>query len=215
VGELALSAKPFTGRADLPYDEAVRTGTFVRGARAVNVRVELRNLDAAGSGRLVVRRPDGSIAYEGAMQIAGYRAGWAKRRLPLDLTPGRWLVAYALDGNVIAEAPFDVVMSAQDVRNRPPNAVVASLDPAAPRAGEVVVCKVASSLVTEDPDYQIVRYLYRWTAGTRVVRRVTSAALSDAIPNNVVRAGETLTCEVTPSDGKLHGPVASVAARSG
>jgi len=215
VGELALSAKPFTGRADLPYDEAVRTGTFVRGARAVNVRVELRNLDAAGSGRLVVRRPDGSIANEGAMQIAGYRAGWAKRRLPLDLTPGRWLVAYALDGNVIAEAPFDVVMSAQDVRNRPPNAVVASLDPAAPRAGEVVVCKVASSLVTEDPDYQIVRYLYRWTAGTRVVRRVTSAALSDAIPNNVVRAGETLTCEVTPSDGKLHGPVASVAAQSG
>ncbi|MDQ3067798.1 MAG: hypothetical protein M3R12_11720, partial [Actinomycetota bacterium] len=106
-------------------------------------------------------------------------------------------------------------MSAQEIRNRPPNGVVASLDPAAPRAGEVVVCKVASSLVTEDPDYEIVRYLYRWTAGTRVVRRVTSAALSDAIPNNVVRAGETLTCEVTPSDGKLHGPVASVAARSG
>jgi hypothetical protein len=66
--------------------------------------------------------------------------------------------------------------------------------------------------VTEDPDYDLVRYLYRWTAGTRVLRQVTSAALSDAIPSDAMAVGETITCEVTPSDGRLRGPIASVTA---
>ena len=87
-----------------------------------------------------------------------------------------------------------------------------SLEPAAPRAGEVVVCRVSTSLVAEDPDYDIVRYRYRWTAGGRILRQVTSAALSDALRNDAARPGETLSCEVTPSDGKLRGPTASVAA---
>lgn len=213
VGDLALSAKPFTGRADLPYDEAVRTGTFVRGVRDVHVRVELRNLGLAGAGRLAVLRPDGSVAYAGPLAVTGHRAGWAKRRLRLGLAQlGRWLVTYELDGRPVAEAPFDVVATARHVRNRPPNAVTAALVPGAPRAGEVVRCEVATSLVTEDPDYAIVRYLYRWTSGTRVVRQVTSAALSDAIPRTAARAGETLTCTVTPSDGSLRGPAASASA---
>src|SRR5688500_13265892 len=90
IADVALSEKPFIGRADLPYDEAVRTGTFVRGLRDVHVRIELRNLEAAGAGRLTVRRPDGSVAYAGALAVSGRRAGWAKRRLRLALTPGRW-----------------------------------------------------------------------------------------------------------------------------
>lgn len=213
VGDVALSAKPFTGRADLPYDEAVRTGTFVRGVRDVNVRVELRNLGAAGAARLAVGRPDGTVAYAAPLPVTGYRAGWAKRRLRLELAQlGRWLVTVELDGRTVAGAPFDVVATARQVRNRPPNAVTASLVPSAPHAGEVVRCEVATSLVTEDPDYAIVRYLYRWTSGTRVVRQVTSAALSDAIPRTAARAGETLTCSVTPSDGSLRGPAASAAA---
>jgi hypothetical protein len=66
--------------------------------------------------------------------------------------------------------------------------------------------------VTEDPDFEIVRYRYRWRSGGRLVRQVTSAALSDAIRSNAARPGETLTCEVTPSDGSLRGPTASVSA---
>ena len=212
VGDLALSEKPFSGRADLPWDEAVRTGTFVRGLRDVNVRVEVRNLAAAGPGLLRVRRPDGSVAYEGALDVSGYRAGWAKRRLRLALTPGRWTVSYELGASVAAEAPFDVVATRRQVVNRPPNAVAASLDPTAPRVGEVVFCRVATSLVTEDPDYEIVRYRYRWTSGGRVVRAVTTAALADAIRRDAGRPGEAVRCEVTPSDGKLRGPTASATA---
>jgi hypothetical protein len=212
VGDLALSAKPFAGAADLPYDEAVRTGAFLRGRRDVNVRVEVRNLAAAGTGRLLVRRPDGSTAYEGELTVSGYRAGWAKRRLSLDLAVlGRWTVVYELQGAAVAEAPFTVVANAGQIVNRPPNPIGVSLDPAAPRQGDVVFCKVATSLVTEDPDYDIVRYLYRWRSNGRLLRKVTSAALSDAIPARA-RAGETLTCTVTPSDGKRRGPAAGVAA---
>ncbi|NUT55850.1 MAG: M23 family metallopeptidase [Thermoleophilia bacterium] len=212
VGDIALSERPFSGRRDLPWDEAVRTGTFVRGLRDVHVRVEVRNLGAAGDGRLIVERPDGSVAYAGRLDVAGYRSGWAKRKLRLRLVPGRWALAYELGGTVAAEAPFDVVSARRQVVNRRPNPVTASLDPAAPRAGEVVVCRVDTSLVTEDPDFDIVRYRYRWTSGGRVLRTVTSAALSDALRRDAAHPGETLACEVTPSDGKLRGPPAVASA---
>jgi murein DD-endopeptidase MepM/ murein hydrolase activator NlpD len=213
VADVALSAKAFTGKADLPWDEAVRTGTFVRGVRFVNVRVEVRNLAAAGPGRLSIRRPDGTVAYSDALSASGARFGWAKRRVKLDLAQlGRWSLEYELGGSVAAAAPFDVVATPKRVVNRPPNAIAASLEPAAPRAGEVVVCRVATSLVTEDPDFEIVRYRYRWTSGGRVVRQVTSAALSDALRNDAARRGEALACEVTPSDGRLRGPSGTASA---
>ena len=212
VGNVTLSAKPFSGRRDIPYDEAVRTGTFVRGVRDVHVRIELRNW-RGGEGRISVTRPDGSVATTAGAAAPNFQYGWTKQRLRLDLAQlGRWTLGYSLDGTVLAEAPFDVVVTARQVRNRPPVAVTTSLEPAAPRAGEVVVCRVSTSLVAEDPDYDIVRFRYRWTAGGRVLRQVTSAALSDALRNDAARPGETLSCEVTPSDGKLRGPNASVTA---
>ncbi len=73
-------------------------------------------------------------------------------------------------------------------------------------------CRVATSLATEDPDYDIVRYRYRWTVGGRVLRQLTSAGLSDALRNDAAKAGDTVACEVTPSDGRLPGPAASAAA---
>lgn len=212
VGNVTLSAKPFSGRRDIPYDEAVRTGTFVRGVRDVYVRVELRNW-RGGAGAIKVTRPDGSVAATVGVAAPNFQYGWTKTRLRLDLAQlGGWTLRYSLDGTVLAEAPFDVVAAAGQVRNRPPGPVTISLEPAAPRAGEVVVCRVSTSLVAEDPDYDIVRYRYRWTAGGRILRQVTSAALSDALRNDAARPGETLSCEVTPSDGKLRGPPASVAA---
>lgn len=212
VGNVTLSAKPFSGRRDIPFDEAIPTGTFVHGVRDVHLRVEVRNWGGE-AGTIAVERPDGSVAATVSAAAPNYASGWTKRRLRLDLAvTGRWSLAYALDGVVLAEAPFDVVASAHGVANRAPAAVSAALEPAAPRAGEVVVCKVATSLVTEDPDYDLVRYLYRWTAGGRVLRQVTSAALSDALRRDAARPGETLTCRVTPSDGRRRGPAASAAA---
>jgi murein DD-endopeptidase MepM/ murein hydrolase activator NlpD len=215
VGNVTLSAAPFTGRRDIPYDEAVRTGTFVRGTRDVHVRIELRNW-RGGSGRVAVTRPDGSVAVTARVAPPNFEYGWTKTRLRLALRQlGRWTLRYSLDGTVLAEAPLDVVAAKRLVRNRAPAAVTAVLEPAAPRAGEVVVCRVSTSLVADDPDYDVVRYRYRWTSGGRLLRDITSAGLSDAIRRDAARAGETLTCRVTPSDGRLRASTASAAAQVG
>ena len=58
-----------------------------------------------------------------------------------------------------------------------------------------VLATVATSVTRRDPDYDIVSYRYRWTVGGRVVRQVTTAALTDAIP----------TGSVLPADGRLRG----------
>jgi hypothetical protein len=73
----------------------------------------------------------------------------------------------------------------------------------------VIQCFVLTSPVTEDPDYAIMRYRYRWRVNGKLVRRVTSAALSDVLRRGFGRPGRRVSCTVTPSDGKLLGPTAS------
>jgi hypothetical protein len=82
-----------------------------------------------------------------------------------------------------------------------------------PRAGEVATCLVETSLVHEDPDYDLVRYRYQWLVGRRTLRSVTSAALADHLRRDLVRGGEQLTCRVTPHDGKVAGKPAQARAR--
>ena len=72
---------------------------------------------------------------------------------------------------------------------------------------------VGTSLVARDPDYGIVRYRYRWSVGARVLRRVTSAGLTDVLERGLAKPGETVRCAVTPSDGKATGRTVSAAAR--
>src|SRR5262245_21907964 len=60
--DLAVSGKPFRGKALLPFDQAVRTGTFVRGTRTVYLRLELAAVSPGQPLRIRVLRPDGSTA---------------------------------------------------------------------------------------------------------------------------------------------------------
>jgi murein DD-endopeptidase MepM/ murein hydrolase activator NlpD len=216
--DFAFSAKPFRARTELPWDAAVRTGTFVRGARTVHFRLIVGNSEEARAGRVRFVRPDGTTALDRASPspYAGRSWGWTSESHRLGLGAlGRWTLRYDVGGRTLVEAPFDVVANARRVRNRPPRPVAVELAPAAPRADEVAVCRIATSLVAEDPDYDIVRYRYRWTVGDRVVREVTSAALSDAIPRATARPGEAIGCSVVPSDGRLRGPAASATATAG
>jgi len=210
VRDFTFSARPFGGRKDPPWDEAVRTGTFVQGVRDVYFRIELAFFDG-GPMRVTFLRPDGSTALDGdrPTPLQGYRATWAdfRERLNLDRT-GRWRIRLAAGGKTLVDAPFDVVASAKAVRNRPPNTITARLVAPSPPQ-----CVLDTSLVTEDPDFQIVRYRYRWFVGGKRVRAVTSASLSDVLRRDRVRSGQTLTCKVTPSDGKLSGRTASAAVR--
>jgi Peptidase family M23 len=208
--DLAVAARPFTGRRALPFDLGVRTGTFVRGIRTVHVRAEFGVLDPDARVRFRWIRPDGSVALDRARGAAfpvyhGRGDGTFSFRLALRQL-GRWRFVLEADGRVLADAPVRVVASAARVRNRPPRAVAAALHPGSPSSADVLQCRLRTSLATEDPDFDIVRYRYRWTAGGRVLRTVTSAALSDVLRVGLVRSAQQVACSVTPSDGRASGP---------
>jgi murein DD-endopeptidase MepM/ murein hydrolase activator NlpD len=206
VRNVAVSAKPFTGRAQLPWDEAVRTGTFVRGMRDVYVRYELGEY-AGGAERVQVVRPDGSLAVDDAepaqtVDPAGGPPSFAvHQRVRFDVV-GAWRLRYVLDGKTLADTPLRVVAKRTQIRNRPPFGVTATVT----TTQGIAECVVSARIDARDPDYDVVRYRYRWTVGGKVARTVTSAMLSDYV---AVPAGQVVHCAVTPSDGKLAAATAS------
>ena len=216
--ELELSAKPFVGKAELPYDEAKRTGTFVAGQRTIHTRLEFGLLAPGAKLRVRVYRPDGSTAVDRTSAATfGVHNGMGNTSLSdrLTLRPvGRWRLVVDVDGRTVADAPLSVVARRRDVRNRAPNPIGVELVPTVPSPTNVVQCRVRTSLVTEDPDYDIVRYRYRWTVGGRLVRAVTSAALSDVLREGAATAGAAVRCAVTPSDGRVFGQTASATTTS-
>ena len=178
VRNLVVTARPFRGQAQLPWDDAVRTGTFVKGTRDVWFRLELGEY-AGGVERVQIVRPDGSLAVDegdpaktpdGIGQGHGMAAFDVHERVQFDST-GTWRLRYQLDGQTLADAPLRVVVRAAQVRNRPPFAVTASLV----TTPGIAQCVVATSLAVRDPDYDVVRYRYRWSAAGEVLRSVTSA----------------------------------------
>ncbi|HEY9403703.1 MAG TPA: DUF4214 domain-containing protein, partial [Pyrinomonadaceae bacterium] len=214
VSDLILSNDPFEGAAAYPpYDEATRTGTFLQGPRTVRFRLTVRGLPATSNYRIRFRKPGGAIALDSSANFANgafFRTAFYRFSYTLNLAEaGRWHLLVDVNGQTVAEAPFDVVSSGAGIVNRAPNPVALSFEPAAPAPDDVIFCRVQTSLVAEDPDYDIVRYRYQWLVNGVEIRDVTSAALSDAIPKNSARAGEGVTCTVTPSDGKSSGAAAT------
>lgn len=208
VRNLTVSARPFTGEAQLPWDKAVRTGTFVRGTRDLHFRLELGE-HSPGVERVQLVRPDGSVAVDAAPaavpeggQYHGQAAFHSTVRVAFDAL-GTWRLRYALGGTTLVDAPLHVVARASQAGNRRPLAVAAKLHTTANAA----VCVVSTPLAWRDPDYDIVRYRYRWTVGGKVVRTVTSAGITDVLPTQA----QTPRCTVTPSDGRLS--AATVVAR--
>jgi hypothetical protein len=170
--------------------------------RDVWFRVEVGNGTAAPL-HVTFLRPDGSVALDGgsgASLPGGRQAARSWHYRPnLDVT-GTWRLRLEAGAEPLLEAPFTVVARKAAIRNRAPLPVTASL---ARTSNDVVVATVATSLVRRDPDYDIVSYRYRWTVGGRVVRQVTTAALSDVIPAGTVPPGQAVACAVTPTDGRL------------
>ena len=110
VRDFTFSRKPFGGRRDPPWDEAVRTGTFAPGVRDVYFRAELGFFDG-GPLQVTFTRPDGSVALDALrdLPLQGYRATWVTRRerLNLDRT-GTWRLRLASNGRQLVDAPFRV-----------------------------------------------------------------------------------------------------------
>ena len=197
-------------------DEAPRTGTFVKGLQTISMRTDLRNLPASSTYHVVVLGPRGRVAADlgGAFGSSFLRIALGLFTFDVDLdAPGTWRLRLEINGETVVEAPFRVVNTARQVKNRAPKKVTARLSPKSPVEGQVLTCEVQTSLLLEDPDYDIVSYRYEWKVNGRVVRRVTSAALTDLLPAGTAKERDKVSCRVVPSDGKKSGP-ATVASRS-
>jgi len=217
VRDFTFSPEPFGGRRDPPWDEAKRTGTYVAGERDVYFRAEFGFFDGGGV-RVRFIRPDSTVAIDEQPPVAlqGVRATWADWHTHLNLDQlGRWRLQLAVGGRTLVDAPFGAVASASEARNRAPNRVSTSLLPDHPARADVLQCVVHTSLVTEDPDYVIMRYRYRWFVAGKRVRSITSAALSDVLRHRLAKRGQTVRCEVTPSDGKQNAPMAAASTSVG
>jgi hypothetical protein len=187
---LVVSARPFTGRGQLPWDEATRTGTFVAGTRDVYLRLELGAYNGATPTIQIGELNDTSPALvpEPIAQTSfdvHERVHFAR--------PGTYPLRVSLDGAVLAQTSLRVVRSAREIRNRRPFPVRTNVT----TNGSLAQCVVQTTLAVRDPDFDIVRYRYVWRAGGKVIRTVTSAMLSDLVR---APAGTTPRCSVTPSD---------------
>jgi hypothetical protein len=194
---LVVSARPFAGHAQLPWDDATRTGTFVAGARDVYLRLELGSYTGGTPTIQIGDRVDAdpAVTPDGPFGLDVHE------RALFDRT-GAWRLRVSLGGQVLADTQLLVVSRPGQVKNRPPFPVTVQVT----TAQGLAQCVVQSPLAVRDPDFDVVRYRYRWTSGTTVLREVTSAMLSDLVR---VPPGATPRCSVTPSDGRLSAPTAS------
>jgi hypothetical protein len=163
-------------------------------------------------------RPNGTLYFAStpgapSWATAPYRWWWAwySWNLPeMRTTAGTWQVQVLINSVVMVDTPIEVKAVSDPLFNRAPSAVTLAFDPPVPTASAPVFCRVTSGMVLDDPDFAVVRYRYVWRAGGVIVRDVTSAALSDAIPAGAVVAHRPVVCTVTPSDGLLSGPATTI-----
>ena len=195
--------------AFLPYNPyragtIVRTGTF----QPIGIWYIIHNMPANSTWRVRYIRPNATQFYDSGAQNFNnssyyrYAAWWLWYGLNPDVA-GQWNVELSINGQVMVTAPFTVLNSGGIPVNRPPGPVTATFDPAAPTTNDVVFCRLTVPLL-EDPDYDLMRYRFTWRTNGQVMRDVTNAAYSDAIPRGVA-PGSFLTCTVTPYDGQSFG----------
>lgn len=198
--------------AGVAEDREPRTGTYAQGS-TIHFRFKLYNVPAQTSYEMRLRRPDGTVAATrsnsyGNADLLRALYSWGSFNLDPSVI-GEWSVEVAFNGSTMIVAPFLVVATPSDIHNRPPNAIGVSMQPAIVTSNDVPRCEVETSLIHEDPDYDVMRYRYQWTVANRIVREVTSAGLMDVLPRDIARPGDRVVCRVTPNDGMLDGPSAS------
>jgi hypothetical protein len=223
LSNFTFGTREFTDRQGYPWDEVTRRGSYVQGTTRIYYRSRYRNMPARPTVRTIIVRPDGTTAMDQTRTWSNaslIKAGWNYSWWEVNLNAtGTWTLEEYVNGNRIVSAPFTVVSSAAGITNRAPLPIeLLKLDPARPRPTDVPMCQVTpASLYRRDPDYDLVRYRYRWYVDNRLVREVTSAALSDALPSQSFSTGQELRCEATPRDESVFGPTALVtnAAASG
>jgi hypothetical protein len=179
---------------------------FPTGERQIGQRIDMFNLPAGIQYAVRVLDPSRAVRvqFEGSWENEAYRLAYVLPWFQVNLNKtGIWRFQYDINGENVVDAPFTVVAKPGQVKNRPPAKVRTRLVPARPTAGQVMACEVLTSLVFEDPDYDLVRYTYEWRVNNRKVRTVTSAALSDILARDKFRNNDRVACRVTVADDRI------------
>ena len=220
VTSFTYGTQPFTGNANFPFDEVARSGTYTADTRTIYFRFRLHSLPAQSTYRFVLTRPDGAVVLDNSGSLGNvgfFKHAWYWFSRPVILsTVGTWSLKVYVNDQVAATAPFSVIAAGAPIVNQPPLPVRwVAIAPLSPTPADVPICRVTpGSVYRRDPDYDIVRYRYRWFLRETLIRDVTSAALADAMPSGLLRTGDALRCEVTPIDEALAGTTVAVASGS-
>lgn len=187
-------------------DMTRRVATFPLGERQIGQRLDVYNLPAGITYAARVIDPSKAVRvqYDGSWDNEAYHFAYFLPWFQVNLNKtGTWRFQFDINGQNVINAPFTVVAKANQVKNRPPAKVRTRLVPARPVAGQVMTCEVLTSLVFEDPDYDLVRYTYEWRVNNKKVRTVTSAALSDVLARDKFKSKDRISCKVTTADDRI------------
>jgi len=211
---VTFSNETFSSYPAAPFDDAPRTGTFVKGQQRIYFKIEVANLPSKAPFRIAVIPPNTAAASDwvtGSLTNVDdtSRLGSFWWGIDADLhTAGDWTLLFDVGSTRLLSVPFRVVNSAAEIVNRKPIDINAVIEPSVIHANQAPLCSVdAPTLI--DPDYDIVSYNYEWRVDDVPVRNVTTAVRSDALAANLIKVGSRVSCSVTPSDGKVSGNTAT------
>jgi hypothetical protein len=122
--------------------------------------------------------------------------------LPADRTKkGQSWTCQALAFDGLEAGPAAV--ASVTIQNAAPGPAEIALEPASPKTGEDLACRIKSEAI--DPDGDRVKYLFRWFRDG-VLQQF--AAQTDRVPARLTSANDIWQCAVVPTDGELEGPPA-------
>jgi murein DD-endopeptidase MepM/ murein hydrolase activator NlpD len=217
VKDVALSANQFPNSVQTSFTDVFdfnpRVAMFTTNQTAF-YRPELINIPPGSAYDVIFTRPDGAIHFRDVGPFGNPTTirnpvgpWWFVNGL---FMTGTWRIDLFINGVRVATTFFQVVSSPSQIVNRPPRTPTLSLEPANPKPTDVLFCRVTNALTDRDPDTDVVAYRYEWKVNG-VTRRLiaSSAGLADALPVEQTKAGDTVMCSITPSDGRLTGATAS------
>lgn len=191
----------------LPWSQP-RDGDFAVTDGLVYFWYLARGLPPNSVWRHIFERPDGTIAEDSgdlamgnASEVQWFHGFWNYWIPDMHTITGTWHWRHIVNGVEYLRAPIEVVDQRMPGFNRPPLPAQVDLEPQAPTVNDAVLCRVESDPGLDDPDYDILTYLYSWTVDGQVVRSVEHAGQMDVLPAGNAVSGQSVQCTVVISDG--------------